>query len=150
MTQDWGKLQLISGIDSQNNEHSKRSGSLMAPYQNKARVGDMDFESYGAFGELSYAFNDQHKLVTGARLDQVKIDNLATDTERKETLPSGFVRIESELAEHVKTYAGLGYVERVPDYWELFSTKYHQSTGTTFADLENEKTAQFDAGRIQT
>ena len=146
MTQDWGKLQLISGIDSQNNEHSKRSGSLMAPYQNKARVGDMDFESYGAFGELSYAFNDQHKLVTGARVDQAKIDNLATDTERKETLPSGFVRIESELAEHVKTYAGLGYVERVPDYWELFSTKYHQSAGTTFADLENEKTAQFDAG----
>ena len=146
MTQDWGKLQLISGIDSQKNEHTKRSGSLMSPYQNKARVGDMDFESYGAFGELSYAFNDQHKLVTGARVDQAKIDNLATDTERKETLPSGFVRIESELAEHVKTYAGLGYAERVPDYWELFSTKYHQSTGTTFADLENEKTAQFDAG----
>ena len=146
MTQDWGKLQLISGIDSQKNEHTKRSGSLMSPYQNKARVGDMDFESYGAFGELSYAFNDQHKLVTGARVDQAKIDNLATDTERKETLPSGFIRIESELAEHVKTYAGLGYVERVPDYWELFSTKYHQSAGTTFADLENEKTAQFDAG----
>ena len=146
MTQDWGKLQLISGIDSQKNEHTKRSGSLMSPYQNKARVGDMDFESYGAFGELSYAFNDQHKLVTGARVDQAKIDNLATDTERKETLPSGFVRIASELAEHVNTYAGLGYVERVPDYWELFSTKYHQSAGTTFADLENEKTAQFDAG----
>lgn len=146
MTQDWGQLQLISGIDSQKNEHTKRSGSLMSPYQNKARVGDMDFESYGAFGELSYAFNDQHKLVTGARVDQAKIDNLATDIERKETLPSGFIRIESELAEHVKTYAGLGYVERVPDYWELFSTKYHQSTGTTFADLENEKTAQFDAG----
>ena len=146
MTQDWGKLQLISGIDSQKNEHTKRSGSLMSPYQNKARVGDMDFESYGAFGELSYAFNDQHKLVTGARVDQAKIDNLAIDTERKETLPSGFIRIESELAEHVKTYAGLGYVERVPDYWELFSTKYHQSAGTTFADLENEKTAQFDAG----
>ena len=146
MTQDWGQLQLISGIDSQKNEHTKRSGSLMSPYQNKARIGDMDFESYGAFGELSYAFNDQHKLVTGARVDQAKIDNLATDTERKETLPSGFIRIESELAEHVKTYAGLGYVERVPDYWELFSTKYHQSTGTTFANLENEKTAQFDAG----
>ena len=146
MTQDWGKLQLISGIDSQKNEHTKRSGSLMSPYQNKARVGDMEFESYGAFGELSYVFNDQHKLVTGARVDQAKIDNLAIDTERKETLPSGFIRIESELAEHVKTYAGLGYVERVPDYWELFSTKYHQSTGTTFANLENEKTAQFDAG----
>ena len=34
----------------------------------------------------------------------------------------------------------------MPDYWELFSTKYHQKCRLTFADLENEKTAQFDAG----
>lgn len=145
MTTDWDRISLVSGLDVQNNKHSARKG-MMNTYKDKPRVTDMDFQSYGAFGELSYAFNDQHKLVTGARVDQAKIDNLATDTERKETLPSGFIRIESELAEHVKTYAGLGYVERVPDYWELFSTKYHQSTGTTFADLENEKTAQFDAG----
>lgn len=145
MTTDWDRISLVSGLDVQNNKHSARKG-MMNTYKDKPRVTDMDFQSYGAFGELSYTFNDQHKLVTGARVDQAKIDNLATDTERKETLPSGFIRIESELAEHVKTYAGLGYVERVPDYWELFSTKYHQSTGTTFADLENEKTAQFDAG----
>lgn len=145
MTTDWDRISLVSGLDVQNNKHSARKG-MMNTYKDKPRVTDMDFQSYGAFGELSYTFNDQHKLVTGARVDQAKIDNLATDIERKETLPSGFIRIESELAEHVKTYAGLGYVERVPDYWELFSTKYHQSTGTTFADLENEKTAQFDAG----
>lgn len=146
MTSEWDKVSLITGIDSQSNKHGGNMIMYAMPSMNSPFKTNMEFESYGAFGELSYAFNDQHKLVTGARLDQAKIDNLVTDTERKETLPSGFIRIESELAEHVKTYAGLGYVERVPDYWELFSTKYHQSTGTTFANLENEKTAQFDAG----
>lgn len=146
MTSEWDKVSLMTGIDSQRNKHGGNMIMYAMPSMNSPFKTNMEFESYGAFGELSYVFNDQHKLVTGARVDQAKINNLATDTERKETLPSGFIRIESELAEHVKTYAGLGYVERVPDYWELFSTKYHQSTGTTFADLENEKTAQFDAG----
>lgn len=146
MTSEWDKVSLMTGIDSQRNKHGGNMIMYAMPSMNSPFKTNMEFESYGAFGELSYVFNDQHKLVTGARVDQAKIDNLATDTERKETLPSGFIRIESELAEHVKTYAGLAYVERVPDYWELFSTKYHQSTGTTFADLENEKTAQFDAG----
>lgn len=145
MTAEWDRLSLVSGLDAQNNKHSGRKG-MMNTYKDKPRVTDMDFESYGAFGELSYAFNDQHKLVAGGRVDQAEIDNLVTNTERKETLPSGFIRIESELADHVKTYAGLGYVERVPDYWELFSTKYHQNTGTAFSNLDNEKTAQFDAG----
>lgn len=146
MTSEWDQVSLMTGIDSQRNKHGGNMIMYAMPSMNSPFKTNMEFESYGAFGELSYAFNDQHKLVTGARVDQAKIDNLATDTERKETLPSGFIRVESELAEHVKTYAGLGYVERVPDYWELFSTKYHQSAGTTFADLENEKTAQFDAG----
>ena len=146
MTSEWDKVSLMTGIDSQRNKHGGNMIMYAMPSMNSPFKTNMEFESYGAFGELSYVFNDQHKLVTGARVDQAKINNLATDTKRKETLPSGFIRIESELAEHVKTYAGLGYVERVPDYWELFSTKYHQSTGATFADLENEKTAQFDTG----
>ncbi|MGD9700583.1 TonB-dependent copper receptor [Acinetobacter sp.] len=146
MTSEWDKVSLMTGIDSQRNKHGGNMIMYAMPSMNSPFKTNMEFESYGAFGELSYAFNDQHKLVTGARVDQAKIDNLATDTERKETLPSGFIRIESELAEYIKTYAGLGYVERVPDYWELFSTKYHQSAGTTFADLENEKNTQFDAG----
>ena len=146
MTSEWDKVSLMTGIDSQRNKHGGNMIMYAMPSMNSPFKTNMEFESYGAFGELSYEFNDQHKLVTGARVDQAKINNLATDTKRKETLPSGFIRIESELAEHVKTYAGLGYVERVPDYWELFSTKYHQSTGATFADLENEKTAQFDTG----
>ncbi|MDM1737416.1 TonB-dependent copper receptor [Acinetobacter towneri] len=145
VTHEWDKVDFVTGIDSQNNEHSGRKGRMNS-YKNLPRTVDMEFQSYGGFGELGYQFNDQNKLVAGVRIDQVEVDAVQTAQQRKETLPSGFIRIESELAEHLKTYAGLGYVERVPDYWELFSTKYHQSAGTTFADLENEKTAQFDAG----
>jgi len=144
ITTEWDNWSLVSGVDAQNNKHSARKG-MMNTYKDKPRVTDMDFESYGAFGELSYHFSDQNKLVTGARIDQTQIDNLKTDTERKETLPSGFIRLESQFADQLKTYAGLGYVERVPDYWELFSTQYYQ-TGTTFDHLNNEKTTQFDAG----
>ncbi|WP_374531873.1 TonB-dependent copper receptor [Acinetobacter sp.] len=144
ITTEWDNWSLVSGVDAQNNKHSARKG-MMNTYKDKPRVTDMDFESYGAFGELSYQFSDQNKLVTGARIDQTQIDNLKTDTERKETLPSGFIRLESQFADQLKTYAGLGYVERVPDYWELFSTQYYQ-TGSTFDHLNNEKTTQFDAG----
>ncbi|MCJ8161461.1 TonB-dependent copper receptor [Acinetobacter zhairhuonensis] len=144
ITTEWDNWSLVSGVDAQNNKHSARKG-MVNTYKDKPRVTDMDFESYGAFGELSYQFSDQNKLVTGARIDQTQIDNLKTDTERKETLPSGFFRLESQLTDQLKSYAGLGYVERVPDYWELFSTQYYQ-TGTTFDHLDNEKTTQFDAG----
>lgn len=145
MTSEWDKVSLITGIDSQQNKHGGNMIMYAMPSMNSPFATNMKFESYGAFGELSYQLSDQNKLVTGARIDQTQIDNLKTDTERKETLPSGFIRLESQFADQLKTYAGLGYVERVPDYWELFSTHYYQ-TGTTFDHLNNEKTTQFDAG----
>lgn len=145
MTSEWDKVSLITGIDSQQNKHGGNMIMYAMPSMNSPFATNMKFESYGAFGELSYQFSDQNKLVTGARIDQTQIDNLKTDTERKETLPSGFIRLESQFSDHLKTYAGLGYVERVPDYWELFSTQYYQ-TGSTFDHLNNEKTTQFDAG----
>ncbi|NCI79612.1 TonB-dependent copper receptor [Acinetobacter kanungonis] len=145
MTSEWDKFSLITGIDSQQNKHGGNMIMYAMPSMNSPFATNMKFESYGAFGELSYQFSDQNKLVTGARIDQTQIDNLKTDTERKETLPSGFIRLESKFADQLKTYAGLGYVERVPDYWELFSTQYYQ-TGSTFDHLNNEKTTQFDAG----
>ena len=145
MTSEWDKVSLITGIDSQQNKHGGNMIMYAMPSMNSPFATNMKFESYGAFGELSYQLSDQNKLVTGARIDQTQIDNLKMHTERKETLPSGFIRLESQFADQLKTYAGLGYVERVPDYWELFSTQYYQ-TGTTFDHLNNEKTTQFDAG----
>lgn len=152
MTSEWDKVSLMTGIDSQRNKHGGNMIMYAMPSMSSPFKTNMEFESYGAFGELSYALNDQHKLVTGARIDQVKIDALELSDERKETLPSGFIRMENQHPEHnAKSYIGLGYVERVPDYWELFSTA-HGNTGMskpTFNDLDTEKTLQLDMGYQQ-
>ena len=149
MTSEWDKLSVITGIDSQQNHHA---GSMKSMMMNMPLATNMKFHSYGAFGELTYQFNDAYKLVTGARIDQVKIDALQLNDERKETLPSAFIRLENQYPEHnAKSYIGLGYVERVPDYWELFSTA-HGNTGMskpTFNDLNTEKTLQLDMGYQQ-
>ena len=146
MTSEWDKLSLITGIDSQQNHHA---GSMKSMMMNMPLATNMKFHSYGAFGELTYQFNYAYKLVTGARIDQVKIDALKLNDERKETLPSAFIRLENQYPElNAKSYIGLGYVERVPDYWELFSTA-HGNTGMskpTFNDLDTEKTLQLDMG----
>jgi iron complex outermembrane receptor protein len=148
MTSEWDKLQLITGIDSQNNEHTKRNGSLMTLYQTQPRTKDMEFQSVGAFGELSYLFSDNNKLVSGVRLDQVNVDAVQSQQERKETLPSAFIRFENHHPDHDdgKTYIGLGYVERMPDYWELFSPKTGNDNVNTFANIDIEKTLQLDFG----
>lgn len=66
-------------------------------------------------------------MTGGARLDRVLVDNF-TDTgssQRTDLLPAGFVRVEHNLTEMpVMFYAGIGYTERFPDYWELFSPTY--------------------------
>ena len=64
------------------------------------------------------------------------------------------------LPEHgLKTYAGLGYVERPPDFWELYSTSTDRGVGSTdmmgmtsyrmldnLDNLKTERTAQLDLG----
>ena len=146
MTSEWEKLSLITGLDTQQNHHA---GSMKSMMMNMPLATNMKFHSYGAFGEATYQLNDAYKLVTGARIDQVKIDALKLNDDRKETLPSAFIRLENQHPEHnAKSYIGLGYVERVPDYWELFSTA-HGNTGMTkptFNDLDTEKTLQLDLG----
>ncbi|WKT73488.1 TonB-dependent copper receptor [Acinetobacter variabilis] len=148
VTSEWDKLQLITGIDSQNNQHSKRNGNLMTAYQNKPRIKDMEFQSIGGFSELGYEVSDNHKLVSGLRLDQVKVEAVESNQERKKTLPSAFLRFENQHPDHDdgKTYMGIGYVERMPDYWELFSPKSGNGHPNTFKNIDTEKTLQLDIG----
>ncbi|NHB59357.1 TonB-dependent receptor [Acinetobacter sp. 194] len=149
MTMEWDKFSLVTGLDSQFNKHGGDMKMYAMPSMSTPYALNMKFQSYGGFGELTYNINDNYKLVTGARIDQVKIDALKLNKDRNETLPSGFIRLENQHPDHnAKTYIGLGYVERVPDYWELFSTA-HGNTGMpvpTFNDLDTEKTLQLDFG----
>lgn len=158
MTSEWDQWSLITGVDSQFNKHG---GSMSSPSMSSMNVPfrqDMRFQSYGAFGELTYQLNPQNKIVTGARVDQVKVDDERADSKAKgfntqleKTLPSAFLRLENQNAEHgLNSYIGLGYVERMPDYWELFSPE-HGNTGSsnTFNGVRPEKTLQLDLGFTQ-
>lgn len=152
MTNEWNQWSFISGVDTQNNKHSSRS-SMGSNYLNQPRVTDMIFQSYGAFGELGYQWNDLNKLVTGVRVDRVTVEDERTEskgfnTKLEKTLPSAFVRWENQRPDlDFKSYIGLGYVERMPDYWELFSPE-HGNAGTTntFNGVNPEKTLQLDIG----
>ncbi|WP_151964506.1 TonB-dependent copper receptor [Acinetobacter oleivorans] len=152
MTNEWNQWSFISGVDTQNNKHSSRS-SIGSNYLNQPRVTDMIFQSYGAFGELGYQWNELNKLVTGVRLDRVTVEDERTkskdfNTKLEKTLPSAFVRWENQHPEHeLKSYIGLGYVERMPDYWELFSPIHGNAGSTnTFNGVNSEKTLQLDLG----
>ncbi|WP_087544547.1 TonB-dependent copper receptor [Acinetobacter sp. WCHA29] len=159
ITTEWEKWSAISGLDSQHNQHAGNmymQGASVIPSLDE----DLKFQSYGAFSEWTYAIDQDQKVVAGARVDQVKIDNLQNAKNRKDTVPSGFVRLEKSLPEHgLKTYLGLGYVERTPDFWELYSTTTDHGVGSTdmmgkttykmvdnLDNLNNERTAQLDLG----
>ncbi|MFV5312212.1 TonB-dependent copper receptor [Acinetobacter schindleri] len=148
MTSEWDKVKLISGVDTQNNEHSIRKTTDGVSYQNLPRMTDMEFQSIGAFGELTYDLGNDNQFVTGLRLDQVDVDAVQSNQSRQQLLPSGFLRFENIHPEHEdgKTYMGLGYVERMPDYWELFSPKSGNGNTNTFKNINTEKTLQLDVG----
>lgn len=151
MTSEWDKTQLITGLDTQNNKHALGKYPLK-PADNVPVTTDMKFHSYGAFGELNYQLTDQNKLVTGVRVDQVNVKDeraasASFNRELNKTLPSAFIRLENQHPNHdAKTYVGLGYVERMPDYWELFSPKTGNDSKDVFNSIDTEKTLQLDLG----
>jgi len=148
VTNEWENIQLISGLDTQNNEHSISKTTDGVSYQNLPRMTDMEFQSIGAFGELTYDLGNDNQFVTGLRLDQIDVDAVQSNQSRQQLLPSGFLRFENIHPEHEdgKTYIGLGYVERMPDYWELFSPKSGNGNANTFKNIDTEKTLQLDVG----
>lgn len=138
----WQDVKLESGVDTQTNTHRNMSRAIWQK--------DAQFNNYGAFGELSWNASEQSKVIGGARLDRSLVEKFANskDVERSDTLPSGFARIEHTLAEMpLMLYAGIGYTERFPDYWELFSPTFGPDGGKDpFSRVNSEKTTQIDIG----
>ncbi len=138
----WSDFKLQSGVDMQTNTHRSRT-------QNNW-VKDARFHNYGLFSELTWSATEQNKIIGGARLDRALVDNFTGtgDAARNDTLPSGFIRFEHHLAEMpLMFYAGIGYTERFPDYWELFSPTYGPGgSASAFDNLKTEKTTQLDIG----
>ncbi len=111
----WADYELRSGADFQLNTHRSKEES---GWKQDAR-----FHDYGLFSELTWLAAEKSKVIGGARLDSVRVDNDSGTgaRQRTDTLPAGFVRYEHTLTDlPVMFYAGLGYTERFPDYWELF------------------------------
>lgn len=149
----WADVQLVSGIDAQTNEHRKRGGMGVDAHKGQAWTKDADFHNYGAFSELTWYVSDEDRLITGARLDRASARDFrkgsATEGDtRADTLPSGFVRYEHDLAAiPATTYVGLGHAQRFPDYWELFSPKLAPAgAANAFDGIKPEKTTQLDFG----
>lgn len=80
-------------------------------------------------------------------MDRGPMPNPTFGVTRRETLPSGFVRFEQDLAPNAGWYAGIGRVERMPDYWELFSPNMGpMGSVNAFSAIRPEKTTQLDIG----
>lgn len=162
----WTDVEWVAGLDLMRSEHRKRSSrfDMMS-----GRFTDADqfpwskdalFHNYGLFSETTWNVAPRNRLVAGGRLDRASAeDSRATSGKmgranptfgatRTDTLPSGFARFEHDLADSPTTlYAGLGHVQRFPDYWELFSPGHGPAgSANAFDGVKPEKTTQFDFG----
>ncbi|KZC15380.1 TonB-dependent copper receptor [Rhodanobacter sp. FW510-R12] len=162
-------LELVAGADGPANTHNARmggpAGGMLPDYRNQPRLRDARIGTLGAFGELRWTLAERDRLVSGARLDRAhargyRLTAPATGmggmggmggatklaASRSSTLPAGFVRYEHDLAAAPATfYAGIGHVERFPDYWELFGQHVDKSVAA-FRRLDPERTTQLDVG----
>ncbi len=141
-TWDWSDVEIRSGVDTQINTHRSK--------EENGWVKDARFHDYGAFSELTWQATVQNKVVSGARLDRVAVDNFTGvgTPNRTDTLPAGFIRLEHTLPQvPLMLYAGIGHTTRFPDYWELFSPTYGPGgTPDAFNKVKSEKTTQIDIG----
>jgi len=153
--------QLISGIDAQHSDHQWRNGMGIDTYDQEPWYSDATFASTGLFGELTYKLNASSRLISGVRFDNENVKderdliwngmmyvaNPTQNNHRDQTLPSGFIRYEQDVMSATTVYAGLGYVERFPDYWELFSPDMGaMGSVNAFSSTQPEKTTQLDMG----
>jgi iron complex outermembrane receptor protein len=151
------------GLERQENRHTLRStmNETMMPYEAMARVEDGRFRSDSLYAELTWQTSERQRLIGGLRADDwsardgrqrlalgmTSVVNPTAGAERSETLGGGFIRFESDLASQPATlYAGLGRVQRFPDYWELISAGKESEASVSAFNTLPEKTTQFDAG----
>ncbi|WP_341668399.1 TonB-dependent copper receptor [Alcaligenes sp. SDU_A2] len=165
LSADWAlraDLTLTTGLDMQRSRHRKRSAMGSQDYRDQTRVKDAEFDHLGLFAETRWELSDRSRLIGGARLDKAGVKDWRTSLgsgmmsrpnpgagqQRRETLPSGFLRWEHDLdSVPLSLYAGLGHVQRMPDYWELFSPRRGpQGSASAFLGIQPEKTTQLDIG----
>lgn len=154
------RLQLVLGADAKDDAHRLRSGLA---YREQPRSEDLAFERRGLFGEARYALDAARRVIGGLRIDEhaasdrraMLMDrasarpasNPSAGRTRRDTLESGFLRYEQDVAQRGTWYVGLGHAQRFPDYWELMrGSPFVGARGESFMSLAPERTTQLDAG----
>ena len=152
---------LDAGLDARDNRHRKRNATGRDAYLAQPWTTDARSDNVGVFAELGWNLAPRQRLVGGLRIDRASVqDERATigsmmprpnptqGTTRRETLPSGLVRWEIQPeGSAAMWHLGLGHVQRMPDYWELFSpTLGPAGSVNAFAGIEPERTTQLDIG----
>ncbi|MHC9060912.1 TonB-dependent copper receptor [Pantoea sp. y20] len=140
LSADWEKNDALVtfGADAQQRQHRKK--------QPQSWKADAEYRQVGLFAEWHETLSENSKAVTGARIDSVHSRDLRQDghVSRQATLPGVFARYEYTFPNApVKIWSGVGYTERFPDYWELFSGK---AGAASFKQLKSERTTQWDSG----
>ncbi|OAN47947.1 TonB-dependent copper receptor [Magnetospirillum moscoviense] len=141
------------GADYTHDQHSSRSLNN-SEYRSgldidtKARVKDLELDTYSAFGEVQHELTGSSRLAGGLRVTRVEAtrNNFQPNLTNDRTLTSAFGRYEHDvdLGLPVTLFGNLGHVERAPDYWERQKVT---ANDTTFR-LDTEKTEQLDLGGL--
>jgi iron complex outermembrane receptor protein len=147
-------LNLTLGGDWQKNVHTVRRGGPRGSanyYRDMDRAEDFRFHNTGLFAEARWQFSEANSLIGGLRGDSWRVkDSRATSStfkeSRRETLGSGFIRYERELAENAVFYAGVGQNERFPDFWEINKLGTGIGSDSVLDTLKPETTRQLDVG----
>ncbi len=159
-------MMVTIGVDGQQNAHSLRSTSNQTamPYETRGRLKDAEFRQKGIFAEGACSFESGGRFVSGVRLDAWRVedfrnvvslsmmataDNPSAGRLRRSDLFSGFARFEQAVGgakSPFKVYAGLGRVQRFPDYWELI--KNESMASVTAFGTKPETTTQLDVGAL--
>ncbi|WP_299942668.1 TonB-dependent receptor [uncultured Microbulbifer sp.] len=158
-------VELTAGLDTRQNRHTSRMSmdQNKVDYRQLHREADAEFSQVGVFSEASWQLSPDQRWIAGARLDDWKVRDLrkaislsmmssvsnpTAGVTRTELLHSGFLRYERALqsapATSATVFAGLGYSERSPDYWEIFTHEAEDSFSAL--DIGAEKTTQLDFG----
>ncbi len=156
------KFEWTLGADAQRSTHRQRGAMGRGAYARQPWLEDAAMRSTGVFGELITHLDGRQRLVAGARVDRGEATDQRMRTgsgmtakpnptfgaTRRETLSSGFLRYEfSDPASGFSAFAGLGHAERMPDFWELFtSAQGPMGSVNAFSAIAPEKTTQLDAG----
>lgn len=157
---EWHSFALTAGVDAQRSQHRSRSAMGRGMYAAKPWAQDALMRNLGVFAEGNWTLAAGQHVIAGARMDRADVvdqrstagmmgmPNSTFGQARRDTLPSGFVRYQRDIAgSGLGWYAGVGHVQRMPDYWELFSPNNGPlGAPNAFAGVQPEKTTQLDVG----